>query len=64
MAACCAHHVAELLPFLGLFSAASFLVRYQVPAMVLALALNLFFLLESRLRYGRQAKLSATDRQD
>ncbi|KKU55878.1 hypothetical protein A3H89_02595 [Candidatus Amesbacteria bacterium RIFCSPLOWO2_02_FULL_48_11] len=41
MAACCAHHVAEFLPFLGLFTAASFAIRYQVPIMSLALFLNL-----------------------
>lgn len=41
MAACCAHHVADLLPFLGLFSAASFLTRYQIQIMTAALVLNL-----------------------
>ena len=41
MAACCAHHVADLLPFLGLFSAASFLTRFQIPIMSAALVLNL-----------------------
>jgi len=45
MAACCAHHVAEFLPFLGLFTAASFAVRYQVQFMFLALLLNLLGLL-------------------
>lgn len=48
MAACCAHHVAEFLPFLSLFSAASFLVRYQVPVMFFALALNILFLFTPR----------------
>ena len=52
MGACCAHHVAEFLPFLGLFSAASFLVRYQIQFMILTLALNVFFLLKSRLHYA------------
>ena len=41
MAACCAHHVADLIPLVGLVSAASFLVKYQIPAMVFALLLNL-----------------------
>lgn len=53
MAACCAHHVAEFLPFLGLFTAASFLIRYQVQFMVLALILNvagLFYLWRSKIR--------------
>ena len=42
MVACCAHHAAEFLPFLGLFTAASFLIRYQVQFMFLALVLNVF----------------------
>src|SRR3989344_5965402 len=41
MAACCAHHVAEFLPFLGLFTAASFARRYQVQVMFLGILLNL-----------------------
>ncbi len=64
MLACCAHHVAELLPFLGLFSAASFLVRYQVSFMIFALALNLFFLLKSRLRYAKRSEISAISGQN
>ncbi len=56
MLVCCAHHAAELLPFLGLFSAASFLVRYQVPVMIFALALNSFFLIKSA--YARREKVS------
>src|SRR3989344_985390 len=42
MLACCAHHAAEFLPFLGLFTAASFLTRYQLQFMFLALVLNVF----------------------
>lgn len=50
MAACCAHHVADLIPLVGLVSAASFLVRYQVPLMVAALVFNVATLL---LQYSR-----------
>jgi len=40
MIACCAHHVAEFLPFLGLLTAASFLIRYQTQFMFLTLGIN------------------------
>lgn len=53
MAACCAHHVAEFLPFLSLFTAASFLIRYQVQFMFLALALNIGGLIYLLLRSKR-----------
>ena len=54
MAACCAHHVAEFLPFLGLFTTASFLILYQVQFMFLALILNvsgLIYLWRKRANY-------------
>ncbi|MDO8487716.1 MAG: hypothetical protein Q7S31_00180 [bacterium] len=41
MAACCAHHIADLIPLVGLVSIASFLTKYQVPALILALLVNL-----------------------
>ncbi|CAG0995887.1 hypothetical protein ANAEL_02587 [Anaerolineales bacterium] len=41
MVACCAHHVAELLPLLGLSAAASFLAAYKIPFMLIGLAMNL-----------------------
>lgn len=44
MAACCAHHVADLVPLVGLVSAASFLTRYQVPVMIFAILVNLLSL--------------------
>lgn len=37
MAACCAHHVADVLPFLGLTAAATFLANYRVVFMWLGL---------------------------
>lgn len=42
MAACCAHRVADLLPFLGLSAAAGLLAAYKVPFMVLGLSVSLF----------------------
>lgn len=41
MVACCAHHVAEWLPLLGLSAAASFLSAYKVPFMLIGLVLNI-----------------------
>jgi len=41
MVACCAHHVADLLPLLGLTAAASFLAVYKIPFMLIGLAMNL-----------------------
>lgn len=40
MVACCAHHVADLLPLLGLSAAASFLAAYKIPFMLVGLAMN------------------------
>ena len=41
MVACCAHHVTDLLPLVGLSAAATFLANYRVPFMLLGLAMNL-----------------------
>lgn len=45
MVACCLHHVADVLPILGLSAAATFLTRYQRPFMRLSLAINLVAIL-------------------
>jgi hypothetical protein len=37
MVACCAHHVADVLPILGLTAAATFLAEYKTPFMVVGL---------------------------
>ena len=41
MAACCAHHVTDVLPLLGLSMAAAFLAEYRIPFMLVGLATNL-----------------------
>ncbi len=41
MVACCAHHVADVLPLLGVSGAAVFVNDYRVPVMVAGLAVNL-----------------------
>lgn len=41
MVACCLHHVADVLPVLGLSAAATFLTRYQRPFMLAGLGMNI-----------------------
>jgi hypothetical protein len=41
MVACCAHHVAELLPLLGLSAAATALAGWKAPLLAVGLAANL-----------------------
>ncbi len=41
MVACCAHHVTDVLPLVGLSAAATFLAEYRIPFMLAGLATNL-----------------------
>jgi hypothetical protein len=41
MVACCAHHVADVLPLVGLTAAATFLSNWKIPFMVVGLLTNL-----------------------
>ena len=40
MVACCAHHLADLAPFIGATGAATFLLDYRVPFMVVGIGVN------------------------
>ena len=40
MVACCAHHIADLAPFIGATGAAAFLTDYRVPFMVAGIGVN------------------------
>jgi hypothetical protein len=42
MVACCAHHVADVLPLLGLTAAATFLAQYRTAFMLVGLGTTLF----------------------
>lgn len=42
MIACCAHHLTDVLPIIGLSGAAVFLTQYQVPLIILGVAVNGF----------------------
>jgi hypothetical protein len=41
MAACCAHHVTDVLPILGLMAAATFLAEYRIAFMLVGLGMTL-----------------------
>ena len=41
MVACCAHHVTDVLPLVGLSAAATFLAEYRIPFMLVGLGTNL-----------------------
>ena len=40
MVACCAHHIAELAPFIGATGAATFLIEYRIPFMIVGIGIN------------------------
>lgn len=45
MLACCSHHLVDVLPILGLSATGLFLVQYQIPLLLISLAINLFGIL-------------------
>ncbi len=40
MVACCAHHIADLAPFIGATGAATFLTSYRIPFMIVGIGVN------------------------
>ena len=40
MVACCAHHIADLAPFIGATGAAAFLTDYRIPFMLVGITIN------------------------
>jgi hypothetical protein len=40
MVACCAHHLADLVPFIGATGLAAFLTGYRVPFMLIGIGIN------------------------
>jgi hypothetical protein len=57
MVACCAHHVTDILPLVGLSAATTFLANYKAPFMLIGLAMNLVGI-GIALRTIRKARLS------
>ncbi len=45
MIACCAHHLSEVLPIIGLSGFAIFLTRYQIPIIIFGIVMNLLGIL-------------------
>ena len=61
MAACCAHHITDVLPVLGLSGLAVFLASYQVLFMIVGVLSNMVgitIMLESIQRHGLSQKLA------
>ncbi len=60
MAACCAHHLSDVLPLLGLSGAAIFLVRYQLFFIIVGVLSNIIgitIMLETIQRHGLSDRL-------
>src|SRR3989337_1172927 len=58
MVACCAHHVADVLPILGLTAAATFLAQYRIAFLLVGLGttfLGILFMLYILIRERRRA---------
>jgi hypothetical protein len=58
MVACCAHHVTDVLPVLGLTAAAAFLAQYRIAFMVVGLSMTMagiLFMLAILFRERRKA---------
>lgn len=53
MVACCAHHLADLLPIVGAASAAGFVTNYRVPFMLSGIAINAVAVLLSARQLAR-----------
>ncbi len=45
MITCCAHHLTEILPIIGLSGFAIFLTRYQIPIIIFGISMNLLGIL-------------------
>lgn len=61
MVACCAHHVADVLPLVGLTAAATFLANWKIPFMIVGLLTNLIGIIVM-LRIIYQERQRATTR--
>lgn len=64
MVACCAHHLADLLPFIGATGAAAFLTDYRIPFMVFGIGVNIFGITIAARRLGDTSTLHEQSRED
>ena len=58
MIACCAHHAADLAPFLGAAGAATFLTEYRLPFIFAGLGITLIGIVVSARRLARVVRLT------
>lgn len=42
MLACCAHHLTDVLPFLGFSAVSIFLSKYQIPILLVSIGINIY----------------------
>jgi hypothetical protein len=61
MVACCAHHVADLAPFLGATGAATFLIDYRIPFIVGGLGITTIGVAVSARRLRQTIRASAPE---
>ena len=59
MLACCAHHLVDLLPIIGLSAAAVFLEAYKVPLLVAGIGMNVIGIVVVARRLGRVRRACA-----
>ncbi len=55
MVACCAHHLTDVLPFIGLTALSAFLVAFQTPILLLGIISNIFgiYFLWQKVKYHK-----------
>jgi hypothetical protein len=61
MVACCAHHLADLAPFIGATGAAAFLTDYRIPFMVVGIGVNAIGIAVTARRLGRTTLIHHLD---
>lgn len=61
MVACCAHHLADLAPFIGATGAAAFLTDYRVPFMIVGIGVNALGITIAARRLARAPGVAAQD---
>jgi len=64
MVACCAHHIADLAPFIGATGAAAFLTDYRIPFMVVGIGVNALGVIVAARQLGRTPNMHTHDREE
>ena len=59
MLACCAHHLVDLLPIVGLSAAAVFLNAYRTPLFLVGIGMNVIGIVDSSRQLGRARRACA-----